>query len=146
MAGLKAYVNWLAQRTGKPYRLLSEFEWEYAARSGSSAAYPFGEEKEHLCQHANGGDLSGAEVVPSMMITECRDDHAYTAPVGSFPPNVFGLYDMIGNVMEWVEDCFTTKHTRACQWTDHLGQRRTTAFVSTSLVAGPGMSITGACG
>ena len=102
----KAYVNWLAQRTGKPYRLLSESEWEYAARSGSSAAYPFGEEKEHLCQHANGGDLSGAEVVPSMMITECRDDHAYTAPVGSFPPNVFGLYDMIGNVMEWVEDCY----------------------------------------
>jgi formylglycine-generating enzyme required for sulfatase activity len=102
----KAYVAWLSQRTGKPYRLLSEAEWEYAARGGRSAAYNFGEESDAICQYANGADLSGKEAVPSMLITECRDEHAFTAPVGSFPPNIFGLYDMLGNVMEWVEDCY----------------------------------------
>ena len=102
----KAYVAWLSKRTGKPYRLLSEAEWEYAARGGSPAAYHFGDERDGICQFANGGDLSGREAIPSMLITECRDEHAFTAPVGSFPPNVFGLYDMLGNVMEWVEDCY----------------------------------------
>jgi formylglycine-generating enzyme required for sulfatase activity len=102
----KAYVAWLSQRTGKPYRLLSEAEWEYAARGGSQAAYHFGDEREGICQFANGADLAGKEAIPSMIITECRDEHAFNAAVGSFPPNVFGLYDMLGNVTEWVEDCY----------------------------------------
>ncbi len=141
----KAYAAWLSKRTGKPYRLLSEAEWEYAARGGSQAAYHFGDERDGICQFANGADFSGKEAVPSMLITECRDDHAFNAPVGSFPPNVFGLYDMLGNVTEWVEDCYLNSYkglpadgaprttssdgiclhiTRGGSWNDYYGSLR----------------------
>ena len=93
------YVRWLSQRTGKEYRLLSEAEWEYAARGGTSSSYPWGSNATH--EYANyGADecCSGA--------ASGRDRWTKTSPVGSFPPNPFGLFDMHGNVLQWVQDCF----------------------------------------
>jgi formylglycine-generating enzyme required for sulfatase activity len=102
----KAYAAWLSSTTGKTYRLLSEAEWEYAARAGTKTVYPFGSDAKQICRHANGADKSGEKAVPSLTISDCDDGHAFTAPVGSFPPNAFGLHDMLGNVSEWVEDCW----------------------------------------
>ena len=86
----KAYAAWLSEQTGKRYRLPSEAEWEYAARAGTETAYSWGDEIG--VNRANGHD-SGSEW-----------SHQRTAPVGSFEPNDFGLYDMHGNVWEWGED------------------------------------------
>ena len=88
----KAYAAWLSEQTGKHYRLPSESEWEYAARSGTETAYSWGDEIG--VNRANGHD-SGSEW-----------SDRQTSPVGSFEPNAFGLYDMYGNVWEWVEDCW----------------------------------------
>lgn len=88
----KAYAEWLSKRTGKRYRLLSEAEWEYAARAGTTSAYPWGNDPG--TNQANFHD-SGSEWWRKR-----------TAPVGSFAPNPFGLHDMIGNVEEWTEDCY----------------------------------------
>ena len=99
-----AYVKWLRHKTGKPYRLPSEAEWEYAARAGSSTAFPWGDQGSH--DFAN----YGAEKWGTL--TAGRDRWEYTSPVGSFPPNNFGLYDMHGNVLEYVADCFSADYSR----------------------------------
>jgi formylglycine-generating enzyme required for sulfatase activity len=85
------YVAWLSRITGKQYRLLSEAEYEYAARAGTQTAYPWGDEigTGNINCAGCGGQWDGDQ----------------PAPVGSFSPNQFGLYDMLGNVSEWVEDC-----------------------------------------
>ena len=83
----RSYVLWLSRKTGKRYRLLSEAEWEYAARAGTVTPYHFGTSISP--DEANYGGVS----VP-------------TVPAGSFPPNGFGLHDMHGNVSEWVADCY----------------------------------------
>ncbi len=87
----KRYAAWLSNMTGKPYRLLSEAEYEYAARAGTQTAYPWG--------NAVGIGRADCDGCGS------KWDDLQTAPVGSFAPNGFGLYDMVGNVFEWVEDC-----------------------------------------
>jgi len=102
----RAYVQWLSARTEQPYRLLTEAEWEYAARAGSNAAFSFGGNANALCRFGNGADLALQRVRPEWSIVNCDDGHVTTAPVGSFQPNAFGLYDMHGNVWEWVQDCF----------------------------------------
>jgi formylglycine-generating enzyme required for sulfatase activity len=90
-AQAKQYAAWLAQMTRKPYRLLTEAEWEYAARAGATTAYSWGDEIGE--GHAN-CDGCGS-----------KWDRMETSPVGTFPPNAFGLYDMAGDVWQWVEDC-----------------------------------------
>ena len=90
----QAYVAWLSQVTGKTYRLLSEAEYEYAARAGTTTAYPWGDDIK-----LNGTTMANCNGCGSQW------DNKQTAPVGSFPPNKFGLYDMVGNVWEWTEDC-----------------------------------------
>lgn len=93
--GAQCYVAWLSKVTGKPYRLLSEAEYEYAARAGTTTAYPWGDAvKPGGRAMANCKDCGG------------KWAGLMTAPVGSFPPNAFGLYDMVGNIFEWVEDCW----------------------------------------
>ena len=91
----KVYLAWLSARAGTLYRLLSETEWEYAARAGGTGARAWDEATDRACTHANVADRHG-----------CDDGHATTAPVGSYTANRFGLHDMIGNVSEWVEDCW----------------------------------------
>jgi formylglycine-generating enzyme required for sulfatase activity len=101
------YVAWLRERTAKPYRLLGEAEWEYAARAGSAAARPWGPSAADACTYANVADAALRRIgAPSWTYHECNDGAATTAPVGSLKPNAFGLYDMIGNANEWVEDCW----------------------------------------
>jgi formylglycine-generating enzyme required for sulfatase activity len=108
----KAYVAWMSKVTGKAYRLPSEAEWEYAARAGSKETRYWGDKLESSCQYGNFADLAGATALgwdkAEGKVFQCNDGHVYTAPVGSFKPNAFGLYDMLGNVWEWVEDCYTT--------------------------------------
>jgi sulfatase modifying factor 1 len=103
----KAYVAWLGQRTGRPYRLLSESEWEYAARAGTTGDRYYSDDPRQQCEYANGADRSGVARHPTWAgWVPCNDGYAETAPVGSFRPNRFGLYDMLGNVDQWVEDCY----------------------------------------
>lgn len=88
----QAYVQWLSQQTGKQYRLPTDAEWEYAARAGTQTAYWWGRrigKNNAVC-------------------IECGSqwDRNQTAPVGSFRPNAFGLYDTSGNVREWIQDCW----------------------------------------
>jgi len=99
------YTRWLSQRTGKRYRLLTEAEWEYAARAGSTGAFPWGAKPSH--EYAN----YGADT-PYTPLAFGRDKWLYTSPVGSFPPNAFGLYDMHGNVTEWVQDCHADSYAK----------------------------------
>jgi formylglycine-generating enzyme required for sulfatase activity len=101
-----AYANWLSKVTGEPYRLPSEAEWEYAARGNTSTATYWGDTPDQACAYANIGDqTTKAQVFPTLANDNCNDGFAYTAPVASFKPNAFGLYDMIGNVSEWTQDC-----------------------------------------
>ena len=88
----KTYVRWLSRKTGKTYRLLSEAEWEYAARAGTRTMFPWGNSVGSGYANCNGCGSAW--------------DDDLTAPVGSFAPNGFGLHDMHGNVYEWVEDCW----------------------------------------
>jgi formylglycine-generating enzyme required for sulfatase activity len=86
------YISWLNKQSGKKYRLPSEAEWEYAARAGSNTLYSWGN-----LPGTNNANCKGCG---------SKWDYKKTAPVGSFKKNGFGLYDMHGNVFEWVQDCW----------------------------------------
>ena len=99
----KAFVGWLSDKTGKGYRLLSEAEWEYAARAGTGTRWYWGNSEGEQCRYGNG---VGTETSFKFRNKACGDGYERTAPVGSFEPNGFGLHDVAGNVWEWVEDCW----------------------------------------
>ncbi len=104
-----AYAEWLSRKTGKHYRLPTEAEWEYSARGQSSTARYWGDNPDKACRFANAADktLQATILSPtSWLIHNCTDGYAYTAPVGRFKANAFGLYDMLGNVWEWTEDSY----------------------------------------
>ena len=98
----QAYVRWLSRETGEGYRLLSESAWEYVARGWTRTARYWGEGEAGQCGHANGADASTSY---DWRVT-CNDGHAWTSPTGGYTQNGFGLYDVLGNVWEWVQDCW----------------------------------------
>jgi formylglycine-generating enzyme required for sulfatase activity len=105
----QSYVAWLSKVTGKPYRLLSEAEYEYAARGGTQTVYPWGDDIEvriPLGPHPSLPLQLNFAAMANCNACGSQWDNKQTAPVGSFAPNQFGLYDMVGNVFEWVEDCY----------------------------------------
>jgi sulfatase modifying factor 1 len=113
-ADAQAYVRWLSRKTGKGYRLLSESEWEYAARAGTTTRRPWGDVAEAGCAHANIADATARRIVPGITLgTACDDGHAYTSPAGTYHANAFGLHDMLGNVWEWTADCWSESHVGA---------------------------------
>jgi formylglycine-generating enzyme required for sulfatase activity/cellulose biosynthesis protein BcsQ len=93
------YVTWFSRMTGRPYRLLTEAEWEYAARAGTTTAFYWGDDIGEGNANCKG---CGSEW-----------DNRETSPVGSFKPNAFGLYDMAGNVWQWVQDCYHEDYSKA---------------------------------
>ncbi|MEJ1355932.1 MAG: formylglycine-generating enzyme family protein [Candidatus Sedimenticola sp. (ex Thyasira tokunagai)] len=103
-----AYTEWLSNKTGKHYRLPSESQWEYVARAGSTDKYSFGNDEEELCLHSNSADTTLKERLPGWdwEAIACKDGTVYTAPVGSYLVNPYGLHDMHGNVWEWAGDCW----------------------------------------
>ena len=102
-----AYADWLSRSTGRHYRLPTEAEWEFAARGSSTARWYWGDDATAACDYANVHDRSSAkELTFSLEPTDCGDGAVTVAPVGSYEPNGFGLYDMIGNVWEWTADCY----------------------------------------
>lgn len=103
-----AFCTWLSQREGAQYRLPTEAEWEYACRAGTTSRYHCGDEPESLVSVANLFDAHGAGALPAWrrFALAASDGYSFTAPVGSFRPNAFGLCDMHGNVWEWCGDWF----------------------------------------
>jgi formylglycine-generating enzyme required for sulfatase activity/tetratricopeptide (TPR) repeat protein len=102
----KAFCAWLSKKEGKSYRLPTEAEWEYACRAGTTTRYTFGDDPEELAHHGNITDASAKKLFPFWTTIKADDGHAFTAPVGSYRPNAFGLYDMHGNAAEWCEDWY----------------------------------------
>jgi formylglycine-generating enzyme required for sulfatase activity len=99
----RAYAGWLSAKTGHKYRVPSEAEWEYIARAEPRT--------KDICAAANVSDrmrleAHGGDAADTSRFFNCRDGYVYAAPVGSFPPNTYGLSDVIGNIWEWTEDCF----------------------------------------
>jgi len=104
----KAYAAWLSRRTHKSYRIPTEAEWEYLARAGSNSARVDDGMANDACRAFNGGDLAYHKQFPDDHFVDvgCSDGYFATSPVGTFPANAFGLFDMQGNVWQWTEDCY----------------------------------------
>ena len=101
-----AYTRWLSKESGHHYHLPTNSEWEYAARAGLSMNRFFGISPSDICKYANVYDqASHKEFEFDWEHVPCNDGQIVTATVGSFEPNAFGIYDTIGNVLEWTEDC-----------------------------------------
>ncbi len=110
------FAKWLSKKTGQNFRLPTEAEWEYAARGGTKTSRFWGNDPEDACLYANVADLTAKKRWQTWIVHNCEDNFIASAPVGSFKPNGFGIFDMLGNVWEWVQDVYDSvaysKHPR----------------------------------
>jgi formylglycine-generating enzyme required for sulfatase activity len=112
----KAFAARLSKKTGKSYRLLSESEREYVTQAGTTTRYSFGDDENKLCQYGNVADRSAKNKIKgaeAWKFADCDDGYAYTAPVGQFAANPFGIHYVLGNVWDWTEDCWNDKYDGA---------------------------------
>jgi formylglycine-generating enzyme required for sulfatase activity len=117
-----AFIRWLNRKSGRTYRLPTEAEWEYAARARTTTARFWGNDLNRTCEYANVADQTRSPEGKTWEDRfECKDDYWFTAPVGSYQPNGFNLYDMLGNVWEWCEDWFDAKYYKKSPTQDPLG-------------------------
>lgn len=115
-----AYARWLSKETGQHYRLPTEIEWEYAAKADMNTADGGASDVTQLCSYMNGVDVTASQNNPAWETIGCNDGHAFTAPVGSYSGNAFGVFDMLGNVWEWTADCY--EEERADEPTVHVDE------------------------
>ena len=101
-----AYAAWLTATTGKSYRLPTEAEWEYAARAGAGTARYWGDHINDGCEFANISDAALKRDQGVEGFIECDDGNIFTSPAGTYRPNAFGLFDVLGNAWEWTADCW----------------------------------------
>ncbi len=106
-----AFCKWLSRKEGKTYRLPTEAEWEYACRAGTTTRYYNGDDPETLAKVGNVADAALKAKFPDWQYTiKANDGYVFTAPVGSFKPNAFGLYDMHGNAWQWCSDWYGAEY------------------------------------
>jgi formylglycine-generating enzyme required for sulfatase activity len=124
-----AFCAWLTRTEGIVYRLPTEAEWEYACRAGTTSLYTTGDDPDEIVNVGNVGDASYNEKYPDYVdyatklttLKAARDGYVFTAPVGRFPPNPFGVFDMIGNVGEYCSDRFAPDYYRNSPVDDPVG-------------------------
>ena len=109
----QGYVRWLSERTRERYRLLSESEWEYVSRAGTTAARYWGESSREQCHYGNGADETARRHESGWTVAPCDDGYYRTSPAGNYEPNAFGLHDVLGNVWEWTQDCWNDSYAGA---------------------------------
>ncbi len=106
-----AFCKWLSKKEGKTYRLPTEAEWEYACRAGTTTRYYSGDDPETLAKVGNVADATAKAKFPDWKYTiKANDGYVFTAPVGKFKPNAFGLYDMHGNAWQWCADWYGAEY------------------------------------
>jgi formylglycine-generating enzyme required for sulfatase activity len=117
-----AFCTWLSKKEGKTYRLPTEAEWEYACRAGTTTRYYSGDDPETLAKVGNVADASLKAKLPDWKYTiKANDGYVFTAPVGKFKPNAFGLYDMHGNTCQWCADWYGPGYYAASPVDDPTG-------------------------
>jgi len=132
-----AYVHWLNTKNKHTYHLPSESGWEYAARAGTQTARYWGDAADEACAYANVADETFGAKYPEREIHTCDDGAVSTALVKSYKPNAYGLYDMIGNVWEWVFDCWSFDHH---EWTGDERPITDTDYCDKRVIKGGGFS------
>ncbi|MCY4306501.1 MAG: formylglycine-generating enzyme family protein [Aestuariivita sp.] len=142
----KEYVKWLSKETGKKYRLLSEAEWEYVARAQTTASATISRYWNNLtsqhCDYANAFDkaIEDEYELSEFFISDCNDKSVHTSQVGKYKPNEFGVYDILGNVAEWVEDCWHEGYrgspANGSAWRDGCDSKEDIAGVNTRVLRG----------